>query len=186
MDDNHKSRDELLAEIEHLRRRLEDAEQRLNSVGSGGTADRCIRVDERLYRAIGESIDFGVWVCAPDGRNIYASDSFLRVVGLTQEQCSDFGWGDVLHPDDADRIEHVLGYTPHEWLSHPAPMGTLTHPDDIAAARAAEAPGASGACGCTGATQASSPIRSRLEPPFGDSRSRARSPVQSQPGHPSS
>jgi PAS domain S-box-containing protein len=36
------------------------------------------------------------------------------------------------------RIEHVLGYTPHEWLSHPAPMGTLTHPDDIAAARAAE------------------------------------------------
>ncbi|MGE5459512.1 MAG: PAS domain-containing protein [Solirubrobacterales bacterium] len=36
------------------------------------------------------------------------------------------------------RIEHVLGYTPHEWLSHPSPMGTLTHPDDIAAARAAE------------------------------------------------
>ena len=24
-------------------------------------------------------------------------------MGLTQEQCSDFGWGDVLHPDDAER-----------------------------------------------------------------------------------
>ncbi len=36
------------------------------------------------------------------------------------------------------RIEHVLGYTPYEWLAHPAPMGTFTHPDDIAAARAAE------------------------------------------------
>jgi len=23
------------------------------------------------------------------------------VVGLTQEQCSNFGWGEVLHPDDA-------------------------------------------------------------------------------------
>ena len=25
------------------------------------------------------------------------------MVGLTQEQCSDFGWGDVIHPDDAER-----------------------------------------------------------------------------------
>ncbi len=58
---------------------------------------------ESLYRAIGESIDYGVWMCAPDGRNLYASDSFLAMVGITQEQCSDFGWGSVLHPDDADR-----------------------------------------------------------------------------------
>ncbi len=36
------------------------------------------------------------------------------------------------------RLEHVLGYTPHEWLAHPAPMGTFTHPDDLPAARAAE------------------------------------------------
>ncbi|QJR35947.1 PAS domain-containing protein [Gemmatimonas groenlandica] len=56
---------------------------------------------EARYRAIGESIDFGVWVCDATGRNTYASESFLRMVGLTQQQCSDFGWGDVLHPDDA-------------------------------------------------------------------------------------
>jgi PAS domain-containing protein len=48
-------------------------------------------------------MDYGVWVCAPDGRNTYASESFLRMVGITQEQCSNFGWGDVLHPDDAER-----------------------------------------------------------------------------------
>jgi len=65
--------------------------------------ERAVRESERLYRAIGESIDFGVWVCAPDGRNTYASESFLRLVGLTQQQCSDFGWGEVLHPDDAER-----------------------------------------------------------------------------------
>jgi PAS domain S-box-containing protein len=66
-------------------------------------AEERLRNSERLYRAIGESIDYGVWVCAPDGRNIYASDSFLRLVGQTQEQCSNFGWGAVLHPDDAER-----------------------------------------------------------------------------------
>ncbi len=65
--------------------------------------EEALRRSEALYRAIGESIEFGVWVCAPDGRNIYASDSFLKLVGLTQEQCSNFGWGDVLHPDDAAR-----------------------------------------------------------------------------------
>ncbi|MFH0730379.1 MAG: PAS domain-containing protein [Pseudomonadota bacterium] len=56
-----------------------------------------------IYRSIGEAIDYGVWICAPDGRNTYASDSFLKMVGITQEQCSNFGWGNVLHPDDAER-----------------------------------------------------------------------------------
>ena len=66
-------------------------------------AEDALRKSERLYRAIGESIDYGVWVCAADGRNIYASESFLKMVGITQEQCSNFGWGDVLHPEDAER-----------------------------------------------------------------------------------
>ena len=66
-------------------------------------AEEALRNSERQYRAIGELIDYGVWVCAPDGRNIYASESFLKLVGLTQQQCSDFGWGEVLHPDDAER-----------------------------------------------------------------------------------
>lgn len=66
-------------------------------------AEERVGASERLYRAIGESIDYGVWVCDPDGRNTYASESFLKLVGLTQDQCSDFGWGDILHPDDAAR-----------------------------------------------------------------------------------
>ena len=66
-------------------------------------SEEALRESERIYRAIGESIDYGIWICAADGRNLYASDSFLNLVGITQEQCSNFGWGDVLHPDDAER-----------------------------------------------------------------------------------
>jgi PAS domain S-box-containing protein len=66
-------------------------------------AEEKLKASEQLYRAIGESIDYGVWVCDPDGRNIYASDSFLKLVGITQKQCSDFGWGDTLHPDDSEK-----------------------------------------------------------------------------------
>ena len=60
-----------------------------------------LRRSERLYRAIGESIDYGVWICDPAGANTYASESFLTLVGLTQKQCSSSGWSTVLHPDDA-------------------------------------------------------------------------------------
>jgi PAS domain S-box-containing protein len=81
-----------------------DPGERTNQDITGRTkAEVASERNEQIYRAIGESIDYGVWVCAPDGRNIYASPSFLKLVGLTQEQCSDFGWGDVLHPDDAAR-----------------------------------------------------------------------------------
>jgi PAS domain S-box-containing protein len=66
-------------------------------------AQEALQKSEQLYRAIGESIDYGVWICEPDGRNVYASDSFLELVGLTQEECSAFGWEKVLHPDDALR-----------------------------------------------------------------------------------
>ena len=66
-------------------------------------SEEALRESEQIYRAIGESIDYGIWICASDGRNLYASDSFLNLVGITQEECSNFGWGDVLHPDDAER-----------------------------------------------------------------------------------
>jgi hypothetical protein len=65
--------------------------------------EAALRASERLYRAIGESIDYGVWISAADGRNLYSSDSFLKLVGLTQDKCADFGWITVLHPGDAER-----------------------------------------------------------------------------------
>lgn len=63
-------------------------------------AEEALEDSEKLYRAIGESIDYGIWICDAQGRNIYVSDSFLKLTGITQEQCSEFGWGDILHPDD--------------------------------------------------------------------------------------
>ncbi|MHC1763464.1 MAG: PAS domain S-box protein [Verrucomicrobiia bacterium] len=65
-------------------------------------AEEALKASERLYRAIGESINYGIWVCDPQGRNTYASESFLKLVGMTQRECSEFGWGNVLHPEDAE------------------------------------------------------------------------------------
>jgi PAS domain S-box-containing protein len=65
-------------------------------------AEQKLVESEARYRAIGESIDFGVWMCDAEGRNTYASDSFLRMVGISQKQYSEFGWGEVLHPEDVE------------------------------------------------------------------------------------
>lgn len=64
-------------------------------------AEKALRTSEKLYRAIGESINYGVWVSNRQGHNIYASESFLQLIGFTQEQCSNSGWAEALHPDDA-------------------------------------------------------------------------------------
>ena len=59
------------------------------------------RRQEQIYRAIGEAIDYGIWVCDAKGRNLYASDSFLKLVGMTQAECSDHGWTMALPADEA-------------------------------------------------------------------------------------
>lgn len=63
-------------------------------------AEQALRTSEKLYRAIGESINYGVWVCDKQGRNVYASESFLQLIGFTQEQCANLGWTAALHPVD--------------------------------------------------------------------------------------
>ncbi len=67
-------------------------------------AERRLRESERIYRAIGESIPFGVWICDPEGRHKYASESLLKLTGFTQADLTQFGWGKALHPADRERI----------------------------------------------------------------------------------
>lgn len=51
-----------------------------------------LRVNDRIYQAIGESIDYGIWVSDSVGKITYVSPSFLRLTGLTLQECSEFGW----------------------------------------------------------------------------------------------
>jgi PAS domain S-box-containing protein len=69
--------------------------------------EEALRTSEQLYRAIGESNNYGVWICDPEGRNIYTSESFLKLVGLSQDECSNLGWTSVLHPDDIEETSNA-------------------------------------------------------------------------------
>src|ERR1700675_4492616 len=69
--------------------------------------EEALRQSERIYRDIGESIDYGVWICDEQGRNVYASASFLQLIGLTQEQCSEYGWAHAMDPEEADSTKEA-------------------------------------------------------------------------------
>ncbi len=92
------------------RRRPHQHEMQLADVCARHAADaieafrnqEMLRESERLYRAIGESIDYGIWICDPEGRNVYQSESMLRLVGRTADQNRGLGWLDVIHPDDRE------------------------------------------------------------------------------------
>ena len=93
----HSTHDELAVVIDAVNSMLDEIQARTLAQERGNAA---LQESERLYRAIGESMKYGVWVCDAAGRNVYASESFLNLVGLTQAQCADLNWGTVLHPDD--------------------------------------------------------------------------------------
>lgn len=67
-------------------------------------AESRLEQSQRIYQAIGESIPLGIWICDADGRNRYASESLLKLTGMTQEECSASGWARALHPEDGQQI----------------------------------------------------------------------------------
>lgn len=69
--------------------------------------EKNLRESEAVYHAIGESLDYGIWICDSEGRNTYASQSLLDLLGITQKQCSEFGWTGLLHPADADATKEA-------------------------------------------------------------------------------
>jgi PAS domain S-box-containing protein len=57
---------------------------------------------ERQFRVMGETVPYGVWLCAPDGGMRYSSQSFLELIDMTQEEQQQFGWTKSLVPGDVE------------------------------------------------------------------------------------
>lgn len=59
------------------------------------------------YRAIADSIPYGIWTCDPEGRLTYVSDSFLDLVGMSFDQAESFGWISKLLPEEAEETRQA-------------------------------------------------------------------------------
>lgn len=60
-----------------------------------------LRKSEEAFRTIADAAPALVWVCDPDGRNIFVNDSWCKYTGQTREEAGGSGWLAVMHPGDS-------------------------------------------------------------------------------------
>jgi two-component system, cell cycle sensor histidine kinase and response regulator CckA len=66
-------------------------------------AEAELRDSEQLFRTLAESVPQLVWMCQPDGMNIYFNQQWVDYTGLTLEESYGHGWNKPFHPDDRQR-----------------------------------------------------------------------------------
>jgi PAS domain S-box-containing protein len=66
-------------------------------------AEEALRASEDRYRKIGELIPFGVWMADVHGNFTYLSQSFIDLLGLSNEEYATSGWFARLPSQDRDR-----------------------------------------------------------------------------------
>ncbi|MFO1465335.1 MAG: ATP-binding protein [Steroidobacteraceae bacterium] len=93
----------MLDEIQARTRALEGTNAALTEeIRTRQIAEQAVRSSEKLYRAIGESLDFGVWVASEQGEHIYASESYLRLTGMTMRDYLGDGWAAALPAEERE------------------------------------------------------------------------------------
>lgn len=66
-----------------------------------------LRESEQQYRFLSESIPQIVWSCNPQGECEYISRRWVEYTGKPIEEAKNFGWLNVLHPEDATSVKHI-------------------------------------------------------------------------------
>jgi PAS domain S-box-containing protein len=63
-------------------------------------AEKALQESEEAFRALAESVPQVVWVCTPDGLNVYFNQRWVDYTGLSLEESYGRGWNTPFHPDD--------------------------------------------------------------------------------------
>jgi len=63
-------------------------------------AVKALQESEEAFRALAESVPQMVWMCTPDGLNVYFNQRWVDYSGLSLEESYGRGWNTPFHPDD--------------------------------------------------------------------------------------
>ena len=63
-------------------------------------AERALQESEEAFRTLAESVPQMVWMCTPDGLNVYFNQRWVDYTGLSLEESYGRGWNTPFHPDD--------------------------------------------------------------------------------------
>ena len=71
-----------------------------NDITERKRAETALQESEAAFRTLAESVPQMVWMCTPDGLNIYFNQRWVDYTGLTLEESYGRGWNTPFHPDD--------------------------------------------------------------------------------------
>ncbi len=63
-------------------------------------AEGALRESEAKFRTLAHLVPQFVWMCTPDGLNVYFNQRWVDYTGLTLEESYGKGWNTPFHPDD--------------------------------------------------------------------------------------
>jgi PAS domain S-box-containing protein len=91
---------------EQARSELERSREENENLRRMNAAQTALREAEGRYRAVGESLPFGIWHMSADGKDlIYISDSFCEMVGMSKAQLvQSGGWLARVPQPDSDQF----------------------------------------------------------------------------------
>jgi PAS domain S-box-containing protein len=63
-------------------------------------AEAALRESEEAFVTLANHVPQFVWMCTPDGLNVYFNERWVKYTGLTLEESYGRGWNTPFHPDD--------------------------------------------------------------------------------------
>jgi PAS domain S-box-containing protein len=90
---------------EQARGDLERSREENENLRQMNAAQTALREAERRYRAVGESLPFGIWHLSADGKDlIHMSDSFCEMAGMSKGELFQGGWLARVPQPDRDQF----------------------------------------------------------------------------------
>ncbi len=77
----------------------------VTAVNRDGAAEDRLRESEERFRLIADSAPVPMWVTKLDRRRSFVNRAYVDFVGVTYAEAVDYDWRNMIHPDDAARIQ---------------------------------------------------------------------------------
>jgi PAS domain S-box-containing protein len=106
-----KSRDELELRVRERTQELSTANDILAAqIEERKRAQAALLESELAFRTLAELVPQLVWMCNPDGLNVYFNQRWVEYTGLKLEESYGRGWSTPFHPDDQPAAWHAWNH----------------------------------------------------------------------------
>ena len=96
-----RSRDELEIRVQERTQELSATNAALSAqIEVRKRAETALQESEEAFRTLAELVPQLVWMCNPDGLNVYFNQRWVKYTGLTLDESYGKGWSTPFHPDD--------------------------------------------------------------------------------------